>query len=163
MTIGGIWHGAEWHYVTWGAFSGCVLVVVHEYERIMQGIPWLRRFHESKVSTPFAIALTFLTTLVCWAQFRALTVTGSVQMLQHMFTWKPSTGEIIATLETTPAVVALAVYMVYALVVAGVRRMPAVRSMEVGFLPRFAVCAAVFIASAGCQPTHLERFIYFQF
>jgi D-alanyl-lipoteichoic acid acyltransferase DltB (MBOAT superfamily) len=164
MTIGGIWHGAEWHYVTWGAFSGIVLVIVHEYERFMQGIPWLKRFHDSKISIPFAIALTFLTTLICWAQFRALSVVGSIQMLQHMFTWAPSTGEILTTyIDRSPAVVALIIYMVYGLIVAGLRRLPSLQDEEIGLVPRFAVCTAVFIAAIACQPAHLERFIYFQF
>jgi alginate O-acetyltransferase complex protein AlgI len=163
MTIGGIWHGAEWHYVTWGIFCGCLLAVDHEYHSFVAKTPWLQRFHKTKISIPIAIAFTFLTTAISWAQFRALNIQGTYQILQHMFTWVPSTGELMSQLEQSPAVVATLVYMVYALFVVILRKMPAVRDIRIGIVPRLAVCTAVFIAALACQPTHLERFIYFQF
>jgi alginate O-acetyltransferase complex protein AlgI len=43
--LGGLWHGAAWHYVAWGAYHGALLVGEHALgPRIGVGPAWLRRF-----------------------------------------------------------------------------------------------------------------------
>ena len=75
MALGGLWHGAGWNFLIWGALHGAFLVVNH-----------LWRAGERKPSTTFAPLasswlLTFLAVVVGWVFFRAKTLTGAGQML----------------------------------------------------------------------------------
>lgn len=68
MVIGGLWHGASWMYVLWGAYHG-VLLAVHKALRGVWRIP------DSLKGTPvvrFAnIALTFTLVVIGFTFFRA--------------------------------------------------------------------------------------------
>lgn len=60
MLLGGLWHGASWTYVLWGAFHGGLLVIE-------------KRFNLDK-KTSFAFfqsCLTFFLVVVGWVMFRA--------------------------------------------------------------------------------------------
>jgi alginate O-acetyltransferase complex protein AlgI len=62
MLLGGLWHGAQWTFVAWGAFHGLLLA----FERRQgKSAPW------SFLPGPFQVALTFLLVLVGWVFFRA--------------------------------------------------------------------------------------------
>lgn len=73
MILGGLWHGASWNFVAWGAFHGTWLVS----ERI------LRRF-SGVIPRPLAIALTSLGVLVGWVLFRAETLPDAITMLRAL-------------------------------------------------------------------------------
>ena len=60
MLLGGLWHGASWTFVIWGAFHGGLLVL---YNLGVVRVPWLPR--------RVAVALTFLAVVVGWVMFRA--------------------------------------------------------------------------------------------
>jgi D-alanyl-lipoteichoic acid acyltransferase DltB (MBOAT superfamily) len=66
MLLGGLWHGAAWNYVLWGAYQGIILSV-HRYFNIGK--------NESKQISIFRSALTivlfFLVTCYGWLLFRA--------------------------------------------------------------------------------------------
>ena len=36
MVLGGLWHGASWHFVVWGAFHGSGLIVNHTYDSLLK-------------------------------------------------------------------------------------------------------------------------------
>jgi hypothetical protein len=63
MLLGGLWHGASWNFVLWGALHGTGLAVVRVYQRA-GGAPWPR-----VLSTFF----TFQFVCVAWVFFRAPT------------------------------------------------------------------------------------------
>jgi len=42
MTLGGLWHGAAFHFLLWGAFQGVILILHKEY------LGWLEKFQVSK-------------------------------------------------------------------------------------------------------------------
>ncbi len=44
MLLGGLWHGAAWTFVLWGALHGLGLVVVHLWQRAGFRLPWLADF-----------------------------------------------------------------------------------------------------------------------
>jgi alginate O-acetyltransferase complex protein AlgI len=67
MLIGGLWHGAAWTFVIWGALHGAYLMINH-------GWRWLRR----RIGVPalpdggaLATATTFVAVVVAWVFFRA--------------------------------------------------------------------------------------------
>lgn len=65
MLLGGLWHGASWNFVVWGAIHGCMLA----FER-SQG----RTSPYQRLPRPLRVAITFLVTCVAWVFFRAATL-----------------------------------------------------------------------------------------
>ncbi|HEY8240387.1 MAG TPA: MBOAT family protein, partial [Kiritimatiellia bacterium] len=61
MLLGGLWHGANWTFVVWGAFHGILLVI----ERALPSRNLL-----SRAPVPVQRAFTFLLVLVGWVFFR---------------------------------------------------------------------------------------------
>ena len=67
MVIGGLWHGASWMYLMWGALQGSLLVG----HRIMRGIWRLPvRLRGNKVIKAFNVLITFLITVLGFVLFR---------------------------------------------------------------------------------------------
>jgi D-alanyl-lipoteichoic acid acyltransferase DltB (MBOAT superfamily) len=65
MLLGGIWHGAAWKFVAWGALHGGGLAV----ERMLE--PWLGRRTQSPVGRVVSVALVFHFVCLAWIFFRA--------------------------------------------------------------------------------------------
>src|SRR5207245_11516972 len=40
MLLGGLWHGAAWTFVIWGALHGTALLVHREWMRLTEGLKW---------------------------------------------------------------------------------------------------------------------------
>ena len=70
MLLGGLWHGAAWTFVLWGALHGIYLVINHAWRsvrcRFAQGNIVLQSFEAFVYH-----ALTFLAVVVAWVYFRA--------------------------------------------------------------------------------------------
>ena len=107
MLLGGLWHGASWTFVVWGALNGLGLVVDHWWvsRREAKGGP------EPATSGPRRWAMIFLTfNFVClaWVFFREQTISGAFQLLGHLFTaWDKPSPQI--TVGVLLAIVALLV------------------------------------------------------
>ena len=43
MLLGGLWHGAAWTFVIWGALHGIALLVHREWTRLTDGLEWATR------------------------------------------------------------------------------------------------------------------------
>ena len=56
----GLWHGASWTFVFWGALHGVFLVINHQWRRTGISLPKIVNW-----------GLTFLCVVVCWVFFRA--------------------------------------------------------------------------------------------
>ncbi|MGA9600880.1 MAG: MBOAT family O-acyltransferase [Methylocystis sp.] len=70
----GIWHGAAWTFVAWGAYNGLFLVL----DRLFLA-RWLAR-----LPVWLANALTFLAVMVGWTVFRAVSLSQAGGMLELM-------------------------------------------------------------------------------
>lgn len=71
--IGGIWHGASWMFVAWGALHGAALIV----HRLWQQLGF-------RLARPLAWFLTFNFVNVCWIFFRATDLDVVARMLHGM-------------------------------------------------------------------------------
>ncbi len=79
MLLGGLWHGAAWNFVIWGAYHGLVLIAY----RALRRQPASRRNWETRFASPVVLSqmlLMFLLTLLGWLIFRA----GSAQQIAYM-------------------------------------------------------------------------------
>lgn len=79
MAICGLWHGAGWTFVLWGAVHGALLIVNHA---------WNKRFISETPCSPVRLLLargaTFITVMMGWVLFRAETLNGAGRMYQAL-------------------------------------------------------------------------------
>jgi D-alanyl-lipoteichoic acid acyltransferase DltB (MBOAT superfamily) len=83
MALGGLWHGASWNFLLWGALHGLYLSVNHAWRSFSD------RLFPAGQPSPFparaaAWLLTFLAVAVAWVFFRAPTLDGAFHMLSVM-------------------------------------------------------------------------------
>ncbi|HEX8012222.1 MAG TPA: MBOAT family protein [Casimicrobiaceae bacterium] len=71
--LGGLWHGAAWTFVAWGALHGLGLVCLRAWERTGLRLP-----------RAIAWATTFLFVMVTWVFFRASSLPAAGAMLRAM-------------------------------------------------------------------------------
>lgn len=96
MLIGGIWHGAGWTFVIWGALHGAYLAINHGWRLARGAIGW----PEGRLGAPGRVAgwtATFLAVLVAWVFFRARSVGGATHLLAAMIGLGPveQAGDIV--------------------------------------------------------------------
>jgi len=80
MLLGGLWHGAAWTFVIWGALHGLYLCINHAWANYGPPIP-------APMKRPAAILsflLTFLAVVVAWVFFRADSLGSATSVLSHM-------------------------------------------------------------------------------
>lgn len=83
MILGGLWHGASWSFVLWGALHGAYLMVNHAF-RAACSAAQRDRMDRSRVFGVFGWSLTMLAVVLAWVFFRAETLPGALRMLQGM-------------------------------------------------------------------------------
>lgn len=75
MVLGGLWHGANWTFVAWGALHGTIMA----FERYMGS---------KNKKTPYpqllALPITFLFVIIGWVFFRSETIAKALGMLKSM-------------------------------------------------------------------------------
>lgn len=81
MLIGGIWHGAGWAFLLWGALHGFYLMVNHGWRHLTGTHPWLRAI----ISSPIAWLITFVAVVAAWVPFRLENLQDSLHVLEAMF------------------------------------------------------------------------------
>lgn len=82
MLLGGLWHGAGWNFVIWGALHGLYLAMHQVWLKLLSVVglsPGQNRLYKL-----FSWLLTFLLVVVGWVFFRATTFEGAIVMLQGM-------------------------------------------------------------------------------
>ena len=73
MVLGGLWHGAAWTYVLWGAYQGALLMAFRTGGR-MAGARGRRRWLETPGRARVGVVLMFHLTCYGWLIFRANSV-----------------------------------------------------------------------------------------
>jgi alginate O-acetyltransferase complex protein AlgI len=96
MLLGGLWHGAAWNFVIWGAIHGTLLAAERAFSGTRDPAPGGVRFR------PVKVAGTFVLVLIAWVFFRAPDLSSAVAYLGDM------TG-----IGSTPAAAALLTGIVY--------------------------------------------------
>ncbi|MGZ3181049.1 MAG: MBOAT family O-acyltransferase [Telluria sp.] len=166
MVLGGLWHGAAWTFVAWGALHGGFLVV-HQLWRNWS--PW----HLPPLA---ARVLTFACVALAWVFFRGGSFTVAADVLRgmmgghglalpHAFArWAPWTGASFTGLRWIeaggPQLPALALAAALAWLAPTTRELLALRWRPT---PRWALgCTVLFLASVFSLNRPAD-FLYFQF
>jgi len=162
FVLGGLWHGAAWSFVVWGALHGVALVVCRLWAR--RGVPLPR---------PVAWAVTFLFVSIAWTFFRAASLDDAIAMLRAMAglngvaatatgSWLGGIATSLASSETFPRALALAP-AVAGLLVVFLRANS--NAMVARFRPTLANGVLVVLALPVCvlQLARVTPFLYFNF
>jgi alginate O-acetyltransferase complex protein AlgI len=147
MVLGGLWHGAAWGFVLWGALHGGALATEHALRgrvpRLPTGAAWL---------------ITFLFVCLAWIPFRAPDLGSAGAFVEQLVTPGPSTL-------LTPGV-AVAVAGVLLLQLMPERPMDRLRDRVQAVNPvalGLGLAAVVAVVAASVPGNAVPPFIYFQF
>jgi D-alanyl-lipoteichoic acid acyltransferase DltB (MBOAT superfamily) len=80
MLLGGLWHGAAWTFVVWGALHGAYLCVNHAWSNYAPAVA--PRF--ARAANAAAFVLTFISVVVAWVFFRADSISSATFVLSRM-------------------------------------------------------------------------------
>ena len=155
MLLGGLWHGANWTFIFWGAYHGFFIALFHIWTRFGIELPSF-----------FARALTFLGIITGWVFFRADSIYHALEVLSAMININTfHLSELIFLSEGGLTSLTLLVLVIF------VNYSP--NSMEIAtgsrLKRRYAVCfATLFFACLvsmydGSLNTVPSEFIYFNF
>ena len=172
MILGGLWHGASWTFVFWGALHGLYLAINHSFQAL--SAPLFGRLREAAWFRFFAWLLTFLCVVLAWVFFRATDFASALRILNAMIV--PETSPVIPTLfwnqGLTPTrglvwIAALAALAFLApnsnrLGEAALRRCHAT-SATAPMLLGAAMTASVFLVLVNSMRDSVSAFIYFNF
>ncbi|OGS92808.1 MAG: alginate O-acetyltransferase [Gallionellales bacterium GWA2_59_43] len=83
MLLGGLWHGAGWTFVLWGALHGVYLMLNHLWREMISGrfLNWVPVWLGNLAGGMF----TFVAVVAAWVVFRAENMAQAVVMLKAMF------------------------------------------------------------------------------
>ncbi|MFM1872774.1 MAG: hypothetical protein RL398_2196 [Planctomycetota bacterium] len=158
MLLGGLWHGAGWNFVIWGAIHGMALVGHKE---------WVRRVGEGKLPIVCRLATIYLV-MLAWIFFRATSFEDAWTMAKAFVSWDAAGTKTVAlwapntewTLGTRITAIVLPLLAAHALAAVGAAQ--AVRRM----LPTWVVSllfGAITALALAFMPLQARPFIYFQF
>src|SRR5262249_43589677 len=91
MALCGLWHGAGWTFVLWGALHGCALVIVSLWRRYAPPLPALR-----------GRALTAVLVLLSRVMFRA----GSMETAMNIYRGVAQLPDLERTVRSVPIIIA---------------------------------------------------------
>ena len=83
MLLGGLWHGAGWTFVAWGALHGAYLAINHLWRAIIaeRFLRWLPNWLGALTGGTF----TFIAVVAAWVVFRADNMSQALVILKAMF------------------------------------------------------------------------------
>jgi D-alanyl-lipoteichoic acid acyltransferase DltB (MBOAT superfamily) len=152
MVLGGIWHGAAWKFLIWGALHGGMLALERLVSRGAAAAarpPWRRAL---------AVLFTFHFVCLCWIVFRADSATRALDFITGLANWSqpvtlmtPFLGSLIAfglAIQVTPGDMLERLDRIY-------QRIP---TWAVGVLAGIALLLIDILGGDSSAP-----FIYFQF
>jgi D-alanyl-lipoteichoic acid acyltransferase DltB (MBOAT superfamily) len=79
MLIGGLWHGAAWKFVFWGAMHGIGLAIHKAFN------PILKKIHNNAFTIFFSWLITFIYVSCLWLFFRAASFEDAITIIRSIF------------------------------------------------------------------------------
>jgi len=168
MLLGGLWHGAAWTFVIWGAIHGLGLVVNHGWNKVTAS-------YRLTLPPPAAWALTLGFVILAWVPFRADGLSATFTIWKGMFGLHglaPS-GSVLAG-QVTTAVICIAALLAVALFAPNTQQLLSYPRMIIAAFrqpirfvpsPRWAIAAGIVfgIAVSFIITQRPTEFLYFRF
>lgn len=166
FTVSGLWHGASWNFIIWGALHGFGLI----FEQLLKPLKELFNFKFRVETTSygyklFYTILTFGFVCLSWVFFRANTLDDAVYILQHMFS---ITSFELADTGLSDFDLSLSFYLIiFLLIIQVIERKRSLTQIvfKENTIPRWItlVSLILIIIFWGFYPVEPTQFIYFQF
>src|SRR5215475_13904096 len=99
MVLVGLWHGANWTFVAWGAYHGLLLIGYRLFDRAKIGTP-IDRIMKRRWFVPFSVGAMFAAFVFSAALFRPKTLQTSGYVLSSLLGFQHVTGEFLLTTGT---------------------------------------------------------------
>lgn len=156
MLLGGLWHGAAWTFVAWGAFHGIIITATHYLSRLKVFAGFVA--NKSVAITILKWALTFYLILIAWVLFRANSIDSAWQIMLNMHT-------VTGLPEAGPMALRVAAITVIALVYMHLQDWFIIAKAEVFESKRWVFWPVLILIHILCFMTGepSSEFIYFQF
>ena len=166
--LAGLWHGAAWHFVAWGAFQGLSLIVHREWMRFYKRVDWLYEFVKGKIWNAIAIFITFQAFTVSFVFFRADDLPSSFQIIGRMFEfWNLYPDKPLKFFTSSGSLILPLIPIVLAALVAA--HILSEHLRNINFWPRrprwmqALYCTVIILFMVSLMPEETNKFIYFQF
>ncbi|MCG8669214.1 MAG: MBOAT family protein [Pseudomonadales bacterium] len=156
MLLGGLWHGAAWTFVAWGAFHGLIISATHLLRRTTIG-KWFGN-QQSRWLTLCQWLFTFYLICIGWVFFRAESISSAFSIIADLH-------QPFSTIAATPyagiilGLVIFSIVMVHVLDHWIIKHKSTLEKRFWWFLPLL-ILGQAFVFMIG-EPGH--EFIYFQF
>ena len=83
MLLGGLWHGAGWTFVIWGALHGIYLTLNHLWRGMLPAA--ISHYTPAWLSSLLGGAITFTAVVAAWVVFRSNDMAQAITLLKAMF------------------------------------------------------------------------------
>jgi D-alanyl-lipoteichoic acid acyltransferase DltB (MBOAT superfamily) len=165
MVLGGLWHGAAWTFVIWGAIHGTVMCVEH-FRRSRQGIRWnADQEPPSRVVTLRKVWIgrfvTFQIVCLAWIFFRAESLDNAIDVLTRIV--DPSHWTDAAPLVTGGVLLAIGVGLLEQYIPPGVVGRAVARFSMLPPIAQGLVLGLALLVINTLGPRGVAPFIYFRF
>ena len=161
MLLGGLWHGASWTFVAWGALHGAALCV-HKLWQKATGHG--KDYKGSALGNCLSCVVTYAFVLLCWVFFRASDFSAAKMIFTGLFTWQA--GIVYISSWTIFGIVLLGVCTAVACIRsarAGTRPEGYYPMVNLRTIPGLVVFFVVLGLALGLAYIGNNPFIYFQF
>lgn len=154
----GLWHGAAWGFIIWGAYHGLFLVG----ERMGLN-KWLAKMGKS------AFIYTFFIVLIGWVFFRIENLQLSVNYFSRMFAWHPENGAQQWSWDTqfTFTMYVAALFSFFTIPEFGKKLQAKVYTLDYSmrrhYFMAFVAILLCIISAGAISSTDFNPFIYFRF
>jgi D-alanyl-lipoteichoic acid acyltransferase DltB (MBOAT superfamily) len=155
MLLGGLWHGAAWNYVVWGALHGVGLCANKLWREVWRRSPVPIGVHGSWYVTAFI--LTQLWVMLAWVFFRCDNAAQAIEVVAGILSVRPHPGLPVLPVEGC------------ILAVIAIDHTLASARVKLSLSPRWAGAlawggvGALFALGLAAMPIVQKPFIYFQF
>jgi D-alanyl-lipoteichoic acid acyltransferase DltB (MBOAT superfamily) len=155
MLLGGLWHGAAWNYVVWGALHGLGLCANKLWREVRRRLLTPIEAHGGRYVA--AVVLTQLWVMLAWVFFRCDSASHAIEVLAAIIGLRPHPGAAVLPVEGR------------ILAIVGIDHILGSARLRLSLSPRWARAlswsglGALFALGLAAMPVVQRPFIYFQF
>lgn len=165
MTICGLWHGAAWQFIAWGAMHGLGLIINREWKRRLDTLPDLNQLLSLAPMKMINVGLTFMFVAACFVMFRAPNLAATFNIFRSLLNFSMEPNTFVLLIRTGVVVFGL-VYMGFWVLTDLVKKKLKLKHPSNLLFPlpvRLAAWTATVLFLFAAKPTQVTPFIYFQF
>jgi alginate O-acetyltransferase complex protein AlgI len=156
MTLGGLWHGADWKFVWWGIGHGFLLILHKLF------VKWNGGF-ENKFWSFVSWILTFVSVVILWIPFRAKNLSDSFIITKALLKGINWNTLVIFSIQNWTFLVLLIFGFVMTLLPDSFKKKLKQFYIQESFVIKFILFVVLIQFMYEIQSAEIQPFIYFQF